>query len=144
MHLRLKLGYAALIMGACASGAPADLQSVALATKPVLDVACLETRPTFIVSTSDHPMLLGEGGLTGDDMTRHGRALVDTDGAYKVYINRILLRHPIILRRAIVHEVAHLAAWEAYGDAIAEHGPEYMKTLQALKGRLHDDRRDTC
>lgn len=81
---------------------------------------CLE----LIKSTGVHLKIVNER------VTRHGDYRRMPDGRHQITVNASLNKYRFLL--TLVHEIAHLAAFEKYGRQIKPHGVEWKRTFQYL------------
>ena len=63
-------------------------------------------------------------------VTRHGDYRRLPNGMHQITINATLNKYRFLI--TLVHEIAHLAAFEKYGRHIKPHGLEWKKTFQYL------------
>lgn len=63
-------------------------------------------------------------------VTRHGDYRRLPNGSHKITVNASLNKYRFLM--TLVHEIAHLAAFEKYGRKIKPHGLEWKRTFQAL------------
>jgi hypothetical protein len=82
--------------------------------------ACLE----LIQSTGVHLKIVNER------VTRHGDYRRMQDGRHQITVNSSLNKYRFLM--TLVHEIAHLVAFEKYGRAIKPHGLEWKQTFQHL------------
>ncbi|WP_394348976.1 SprT-like domain-containing protein [Pareuzebyella sediminis] len=81
---------------------------------------CLE----LIKSTGVHLKIVNER------VTRHGDYRRMPDGRHQITVNASLNKYRFLL--TLIHEIAHLAAFEKYGRRIKPHGAEWKRTFQYL------------
>lgn len=81
---------------------------------------CLE----LIKSTGVHLKIVNER------VTRHGDYRRMPDGRHQITVNASLNKYRFLL--TLIHEIAHLAAFEKYGRQIKPHGVEWKRTFQYL------------
>ncbi|MGB5981485.1 MAG: SprT-like domain-containing protein [Nonlabens sp.] len=62
--------------------------------------------------------------------TRHGDYRKNADGSHQITINSNLNEYRFLI--TLVHEIAHLIAFEKYGRYIKPHGEEWKYTFQKL------------
>lgn len=82
--------------------------------------SCLE----LIRSTRVHLKIVNER------VTRHGDYRRLPNGRHQITVNSSLNKYRFLI--TLVHEVAHLAAFEKYGNSIKPHGKEWKQTFQYL------------
>jgi len=63
-------------------------------------------------------------------VTRHGDYRRMPNGLHQITINATLNKYRFLI--TLVHEIAHLAAFERYGRLIKPHGAEWKRTFQYL------------
>lgn len=68
--------------------------------------------------------------IVGDRVTRHGDYRRLSNGMHQITVNASLNKYRFLI--TLVHEIAHLVAFEKYGRRIKPHGLEWKKTFQAL------------
>ncbi|MCK0156163.1 SprT-like domain-containing protein [Cellulophaga sp. F20128] len=68
--------------------------------------------------------------IVGQRVTRHGDYRRLPDGLHQITVNASLNKYRFLI--TLVHEVAHLVAFEKYGRGIKPHGLEWKKTFQLL------------
>ncbi|MFX0557549.1 SprT-like domain-containing protein [Maribacter sp. CXY002] len=83
-------------------------------------VMCLE----LIMENSVHLKIVNER------VTRHGDYRRLFNGQHQITVNATLNRYRFLI--TLVHEIAHLVAFEKYGKHIKPHGLEWKKTFQHL------------
>lgn len=81
---------------------------------------CLE----LIQSTGVHLKIVNER------VTRHGDYRRMPDGRHQITVNATLNQYRFLI--TLVHEIAHLVAFEKYGRRIKPHGLEWKHTFQHL------------
>jgi len=81
---------------------------------------CLE----LIQSSGTHLKIVNER------VTRHGDYRRMPDGRHQITVNASLNKYRFLI--TLVHEIAHLVAFEKYGRRIKPHGLEWKKTFQHL------------
>lgn len=81
---------------------------------------CLE----LIKSTGVHLKIVNER------ITRHGDYRRKRDGRHQITVNASLNKYRFLL--TLIHEIAHLVAFEKYGRQIKPHGIEWKRTFQYL------------
>jgi hypothetical protein len=83
-------------------------------------VSCLE----LIKNTEAHLKIVNER------VTRHGDYRRMPDGRHQITVNATLNKYRFLM--TLIHEIAHLAAFEKYGRRIKPHGSEWKHTFQRL------------
>lgn len=68
--------------------------------------------------------------IVNERVTRHGDYRKMPDGQHQITVNANL--NPYRFLMTLVHEVAHLVAFQKYGRAIKPHGKEWKFTFQTL------------
>ena len=68
--------------------------------------------------------------IVNDRKTRHGDYRQLTNGAHKITVNASLNPYRFLI--TLIHEIAHLVAFEKYGNAIKPHGTEWKYSFQQL------------
>lgn len=68
--------------------------------------------------------------IVGQRVTRHGDYRRLSNGLHQITVNASLNKYRFLI--TLVHEIAHLVAFEKYGRAIKPHGLEWKKTFQLL------------
>lgn len=68
--------------------------------------------------------------IVNDRVTRHGDYRRDERGYHLVTVNASLNKYRFLM--TLVHEIAHLVAFEKYGRSIKPHGDEWKLTFQKL------------
>ena len=68
--------------------------------------------------------------IVNDRVTRHGDYHRDASGYHRITVNASLNKYRFLI--TLVHEIAHLAAFEKFGRAIKPHGDEWKLTFQKL------------
>ncbi|QWX83052.1 SprT-like domain-containing protein [Cellulophaga sp. HaHaR_3_176] len=68
--------------------------------------------------------------IVNQRVTRHGDYRRLPDGTHKITVNSSLNKYRFLI--TLVHEIAHLVAFEKYGRKIKPHGLEWKKTFQFL------------
>ena len=68
--------------------------------------------------------------IVNERVTRHGDYRKMPDGQHQITVNANL--NPYRFLMTLVHEVAHLVAFQKYGRAIKPHGKEWKFTYQTL------------
>lgn len=63
-------------------------------------------------------------------VTRHGDYRRTPDGGHQITVNANLNKYRFLI--TLIHEIAHLAAYEAFGRRIKPHGKEWKQTFQRL------------
>ncbi|APQ16663.1 SprT-like domain-containing protein [Maribacter hydrothermalis] len=68
--------------------------------------------------------------IVNERVTRHGDYRRRKDGNHQVTVNASLNKYRFLI--TLVHEIAHLVAFEKYGRNIKPHGLEWKRTFQYL------------
>lgn len=68
--------------------------------------------------------------IVNERVTRHGDYRRMPDGNHQITVNATLNRYRFLI--TLVHEIAHLVAFEKYGRQIKPHGKEWKHTFQHL------------
>lgn len=68
--------------------------------------------------------------IVNERVTRHGDYRRKPDGRHQITVNTNLNSYRFLI--TLVHEIAHLVAFEKYGRAIKPHGREWKHTFQLL------------
>ncbi|RKR07717.1 SprT-like family protein [Maribacter vaceletii] len=68
--------------------------------------------------------------IVNERVTRHGDYRRLSSGQHQITVNVNLNKYRFLI--TLVHEIAHLVAFEKYGRAIKPHGLEWKKTFQYL------------
>ncbi|MFS4494955.1 SprT-like domain-containing protein [Maribacter sp. 2308TA10-17] len=68
--------------------------------------------------------------IVNERVTRHGDYRRLTDGRHQITVNATLNKYRFLI--TLVHEIAHLLAFEKYGRRIKPHGLEWKHTFQHL------------
>ena len=68
--------------------------------------------------------------IVNERITRHGDYRRMPDGKHQITVNASLNKYRFLI--TLVHEIAHLVAFEKYGRAIKPHGREWKHTFQHL------------
>lgn len=68
--------------------------------------------------------------IVNERVTRHGDYRRLPDGKHLITVNATLNKYRFLI--TLVHEIAHLVAFEKYGRRIKPHGLEWKKTFQFL------------
>lgn len=68
--------------------------------------------------------------IVNERVTRHGDYRRDTNGYHQITVNSSLNKYRFLI--TLVHEIAHLAAFEKFGRNIKPHGEEWKATFQRL------------
>ena len=92
--------------------------------KKYLPERAVERCMHLIEETSVHLKVVNERA------TRHGDYRRLADGRHLITINASLNRYQFLI--TLVHEIAHLVAFEKYGRKIKPHGVEWKRTFQHL------------
>ncbi|WGK63571.1 SprT-like domain-containing protein [Croceiramulus getboli] len=68
--------------------------------------------------------------IVNERVTRHGDYRKMPDGRHQITVNANLNPYRFLI--TLIHEIAHLVAFEKYGRRIKPHGPEWKVTFQHL------------
>ncbi|MDP5062116.1 SprT-like domain-containing protein [Maribacter sp. IgM3_T14_3] len=68
--------------------------------------------------------------IVNERVTRHGDYRRRKDGNHQITVNASLNKYRFLI--TLIHEIAHLMAFEKYGRHIKPHGLEWKKTFQHL------------
>ncbi len=68
--------------------------------------------------------------IVNERVTRHGDYRLMPDGAHQITVNANLNKYRFLI--TLIHEIAHLAAFEKFGKLIKPHGKEWKTTFQRL------------
>jgi hypothetical protein len=68
--------------------------------------------------------------IVNDRVTRHGDYRKNSDGYHLITVNASLNKYRFLM--TLIHEIAHLVAFEKYGRMIKPHGNEWKYTFQQL------------
>ena len=68
--------------------------------------------------------------IVNERVTRHGDYRRMPDGRHQITVNATLNKYRFLI--TLVHEIAHLVAFEKYGRRIKPHGREWKHTFQHL------------
>jgi hypothetical protein len=68
--------------------------------------------------------------IVNERVTRHGDYHRDASGYHRITVNSSLNKYRFLI--TLVHEIAHLAAFEKFGRNIKPHGYEWKVTFQKL------------
>jgi len=68
--------------------------------------------------------------IVNERVTRHGDYRRTADGQHLITVNATLNKYRFLI--TLVHEIAHLVAFEKFGRRIKPHGLEWKKTFQHL------------
>ncbi len=68
--------------------------------------------------------------IVNERVTRHGDYRRREDGRHQITVNASLNKYRFLI--TLIHEIAHLVAFEKYGRHIKPHGLEWKKTFQYL------------
>ncbi|MES2488121.1 MAG: SprT-like domain-containing protein [Bacteroidota bacterium] len=68
--------------------------------------------------------------IVNERVTRHGDYHRDATGYHRITVNASLNKYRFLI--TLVHEIAHLAAFEKFGRNIKPHGDEWKATFQKL------------
>ena len=82
--------------------------------------------PCFELIKANHVHLK----IVNERQTRHGDYRKDTQGFHLITVNSSLNKYRFLI--TLIHEIAHLVAFEKYGRMIKPHGEEWKTTFQRL------------
>ena len=68
--------------------------------------------------------------IVNERVTRHGDYRRMSDGRHQITVNATLNKYRFLI--TLIHEIAHLVAFEKYGRRIKPHGLEWKHTFQHL------------
>ncbi len=68
--------------------------------------------------------------IVNERVTRHGDYRKNSDGTHQITVNTTLNTYRFFI--TLIHEIAHLVAFQKYGRAIKPHGKEWKLTFQRL------------
>lgn len=68
--------------------------------------------------------------VVNERVTRHGDYRKLPNGQHQITVNATLNKYRFLI--TLIHEIAHLVAFEKYGRRIKPHGPEWKRTFQYL------------
>ncbi len=68
--------------------------------------------------------------IVNERVTRHGDYRRRQDGRHQITVNASLNKYRFLI--TLIHEIAHLVAFEKYGRHIKPHGLEWKRTFQHL------------
>lgn len=68
--------------------------------------------------------------IVNERVTRHGDYRKMLDGRHQITVNASLNKYRFLI--TLIHEIAHLVAFEKYGRHIKPHGKEWKHTFQQL------------
>ncbi len=68
--------------------------------------------------------------IVNERVTRHGDYRKMPDGRHQITVNASLNKYRFLI--TLIHEIAHLVAFEKYGRFIKPHGVEWKSTFQKL------------
>jgi len=68
--------------------------------------------------------------IVNERLTRHGDYRRDASGYHQITVNSSLNKYRFLI--TLIHEIAHLAAFEKFGRNIKPHGDEWKATFQRL------------
>ncbi|KAA1244809.1 SprT-like domain-containing protein [Aquimarina sp. RZ0] len=68
--------------------------------------------------------------IVNERVSRHGDYRKTPDGRHQITVNSSLNKYRFLI--TLIHEIAHLVAFEKYGRYIKPHGIEWKKTFQQL------------
>lgn len=82
--------------------------------------------PCFDLIKANHVHLK----IVNERQTRHGDYRRHSNGYHQITVNASLNKYRFLI--TLVHEIAHLVAYEKYGNRILPHGVEWKHTFQQL------------
>lgn len=82
--------------------------------------------PCFELIKANHVHLK----IVNERQTRHGDYRRRPDGSHQITVNASLNKYRFLI--TLIHEIAHLVAFEKYGRTILPHGAEWKHTFQRL------------
>lgn len=82
--------------------------------------------PVFALIEANHIHLK----IVNERKTRHGDYRRQPNGIHQITVNANLNKYRFLI--TLVHEIAHLVAFEKFGRRIKPHGMEWKKTFQTL------------
>lgn len=68
--------------------------------------------------------------IVNERLTRHGDYRKNANGFHQITVNASLNKYRFLI--TLIHEIAHLVAFEKYGRYIKPHGNEWKRTFQHL------------
>src|SRR5690606_27787034 len=68
--------------------------------------------------------------IVNERTTRHGDYRKNPDGSHQITVNASLNKYRFLI--TLVHEIAHLVAFQKYGRNIKPHGEEWKHTFKLL------------
>ena len=68
--------------------------------------------------------------VVNERVTRHGDYRRKADGRHQITVNATLNKYRFLI--TLIHEIAHLVAFEKFGRGIKPHGTEWKRTFQHL------------
>lgn len=68
--------------------------------------------------------------IVNERVTRHGDYHRDASGYHRITVNASLNKYRFLI--TLIHEIAHLVAFETFGKNIKPHGEEWKRTFQKL------------
>jgi hypothetical protein len=83
-------------------------------------------QPCFDLIKSNHVHLK----IVNERLTRHGDYRKDAQGYHLITVNASLNKYRFLI--TLIHEIAHLVAFEKFGRNIKPHGNEWKYTFQQL------------
>ena len=83
-------------------------------------------KPVFALIVQHHVHLK----IVNERVTRHGDYRKAISGKHEITVNATLNPYKFLI--TLIHEIAHLVAFEKYGRAIKPHGIEWKHTFQRL------------
>jgi hypothetical protein len=92
--------------------------------EPYVPEHALETVFELIKANNVHMKIVNER------QTRHGDYRKSFNGKHEITVNANLNKYRFLI--TLIHEIAHLAAFEKYGRLIKPHGNEWKLTFQRL------------
>ncbi len=68
--------------------------------------------------------------IVNERVTRHGDYRKNTDGSHQITVNANLNQYRFLI--TLIHEIAHLVAFQKFGYRIKPHGTEWKQTFRLL------------
>lgn len=68
--------------------------------------------------------------IVNERVTRHGDYRKNTDGSHQITVNANLNQYRFLI--TLIHEIAHLVAFQKFGYQIKPHGTEWKQTFRLL------------